>query len=123
MDLFQRVLGIQSIAYLDLIAGQGFQLRIRNAAVFGQKRPEVGLLAEHELGVPVDQPALCQKGEKFLLIQKGNFSAAGVIQILFFGIAAAVADKQRCPYVQSKIKDLQMILLDHNVTPIKIGLE
>ena len=123
MDLFQRVLSIQRISHLDLIARQRFQFCIGNAAVFAQKCPEIGLLAKHKLSVLVHQIVLDQKAEKFLLVQKGDFAIAGVVHVLFFGIAAAVANKQRCPYIQSKVKDLQMILLNHNVTPIKIGLE
>ena len=123
MDLFQRVLSIQSISHLDLIARQRFQLRIGNAAVFAQKCPEIGLLAKHKLSVLVHQIVLDQKTEKFLLVQKGDFAIAGIVHVFFFGIAAAVANKQRCPYIQSKVKDLKMILLNHNVTPIKIGLE
>ena len=117
------MLRIQSIAYLDLIASQRFQLRIGNAAVFVQKCPEIGLLAKHKLSVLVHQIVLDQKAEKFLLVQKGDFAIAGVVHVFFFCIAAAIANKQRCPYIQSKVKDLQMILLNHNVTPIKIGLE
>lgn len=85
---------IRCIPHLDRIAGQRCQLSIGNAAVLGQKRPEIGLIAEHELGVLVYQPAICQKGEKFLFVQKGGFSAAGVVQVLFFSICAAVTDEQ-----------------------------
>lgn len=125
VEIFRTIhaVKIRCIPHLDRIAGQRSQLSIGNAAVLGQKRPEIGLIAEHELGVPVDQIALCQKGEKFLFVQKGGSSVSGVVQVLFFSICAAVPDEQGRPYVQSKIKDLQMILLDHNVTPIKIGLE
>ena len=117
------MLSIQSISHLDLIARQRFQLRIGNATVFVQKCPEIGLLAKHKLSVLVHQIVLDQKAEKFLLVQKGDFAIAGVVHVFFFGIATAIANKQRCPYIQSKVKDLQMILLNHNVTPIKIGLE
>ena len=58
MDLFQRVLRIQSITYLDLIARQRFQFCIGNAAVFAQKCPEIGLLAKHKLSVLVHQIVL-----------------------------------------------------------------
>ena len=58
MNLFQRVLSIQRISHLDLIARQRFQLCIGNAAVFGQKGPEIGLLAKHKLSVLVHQIVL-----------------------------------------------------------------
>ena len=58
MDLFQRVLSIQRISHLDLIARQRFQFCIGNAAVFGQKGPEIGLLAKHKLSVLVHQIVL-----------------------------------------------------------------
>ena len=58
MDLFQRVLSIQRISHLDLIARQRFQFCIGNAAVFGQKCPEIGLLAKHKLSVLVHQIVL-----------------------------------------------------------------
>ena len=121
VEIFRRI--CNGISRLDRIAGQRVQIRIRNAAVLGQKIPEIGLIAEHELDVPVDQPAICQKGEKFLFVQQGGSSVAGAIQVLCFRVHAAVTDEQGRPHGQSKIKDLQMILLDHNVTPIKIGLE
>ena len=122
VEIFRRI--CNGISRLDRIAGQRVQIRIRNAAVLGQKRPEIGLIAEHELDVPVDQPAICQKGEKFLFVQKGGFSAAGVVQVLFFSICAAVTDEQGRPHIQGQVEYLQMILLfHHKVTPIRIGLE
>jgi len=117
------MLGIQSITCHNLITSQCFQFHIGNAAVFGQERPKIGLVTKHKLLILVHQIAFDQKAEKFLLVQKGDFAIAGVVHVLFFGTAAAIANKQRCPYIQSKVEDLQMILLNHNVTPIKIGLE
>ena len=58
MDLFQRVLSIQRISHLDLIARQRFQFCIGNVAVLGQKCPEIGLLAKHKLSVLVHQIVL-----------------------------------------------------------------
>ena len=121
VEIFRRI--CNGISRLDRIAGQRVQIRIRNAAVLGQKIPEIGLIAEHELDVPVDQPAICQKGEKFLFVQQGGSSVSGVVQVLCFRVHAAVTDEQGRPHGQDQVEYLQMILLDHNVTPIKIGLE
>ena len=122
VEIFRRI--CNGISRLDRIAGQRVQIRIRNAAVLGQKIPEIGLIAEHELDVPVDQPAICQKGEKFLFVQQGGSSVAGAIQVLCFRVHAAVTDEQGRPHGQDQGEYLQMILLfHHKVTPIRIGLE
>ena len=123
VNLFQRAGVIQCIPDGNLIPGQRLQVGVRDAAVSCQKFPKTRLPAQHELGVFFYQVTLDQKAEEFLRGEKGNLAATDVVHVFLFCIAVSISYEQGRPGGKNQVEHLQMILLCHKLTPIKIGLE
>ena len=125
VDLTQFAFVIQNIRSIDAVAFCLPEIPplFFQATLFREKLVHIGILCvQNKVDVPLHHAVLHQKCAEFLLII--NADAFIRIAIILLGqVSNAATDKKRRLYANTKVVELQMILLPHKSTPIKSGFE